>query len=181
MSRIGIKPVPVAGGIQVSVSGNTVSVKGPKGQLSYSWDKKYVDVTVNENVVNISRVDDTRQSKAIHGLTRSLINNMVAGCANGWTKELEIRGTGYRGAIQGNTLNLNLGYSHPINYPIPAGITITMPDNTKINIVGADKQLVGQVAADIRYFRSPEPYKGKGIRYVGEHIALKEGKSSGKK
>ena len=182
MSRIGNKSIPVNAGVEVKISGNEISTKGPKGALSYSWNVETVDVKFDEAAkeIIVSRKDDSRQCKAQHGLTRSLISNMVVGCADGWSKELEIRGTGYRGAVQGKTLNLNLGYSHPINYEIPEGITITMPDNTKISVVGADKQLVGQVAADIRFFRKPEPYKGKGVRYVGEHIALKEGKSAGK-
>jgi large subunit ribosomal protein L6 len=183
MSRIGSQPVPVSKGVEVSISGTNVKVKGPKGSLEYNFNADFVDVSYSDadkNIV-IARKGETSECKAQHGLCRSLIDNMVKGVAEGWTKELEIRGTGYRGALQGSTLNLNLGYSHPINYAIPQGITITMPENTKITITGADKQLVGQVAADIRFFRRPEPYKGKGIRYVGEHIALKEGKSAGKK
>lgn len=182
MSRIGNQSIPVNAGVEVKISGNEVSVKGPKGALKYNWNVNTVDVKFDAEAkeVVVTRVDDSRPAKAQHGLTRSLISNMIVGCANSWSKDLEIRGTGYRGAVQGKKLNLNLGYSHPINYDIPEGITITMPENTKISIVGADKQLVGQVAADIRFFRTPEPYKGKGVRYVGEHVALKEGKSAGK-
>ncbi|MCM8529523.1 MAG: 50S ribosomal protein L6 [Lentisphaeraceae bacterium] len=182
MSRIGNKAVAVRNGVEVKISGNEISVKGPKGALSYSWNTQTVDVKFDAEAkeVIVTRTSDSRPCKAQHGLTRSLIDNMIVGCADGWSKELEIRGTGYRGAVQGKTLNLNLGYSHPINYDIPEGITITMPENTKISIVGADKQLVGQVAADIRFYRKPEPYKGKGVRYVGEHVSLKEGKSAGK-
>jgi large subunit ribosomal protein L6 len=182
MSRIGNQPVPVADGVDVSFTGNTITVKGSKGKLDYTWNVEFVDVTLDSEAkqVVIARKGDTSAYKAQHGLCRSLINNMVKGASAGWTKQLEIRGTGYRGVIQGKTLNLNLGYSHPINYDIPEGITITMPENTKITVTGADKQLVGQVAADIRFFRQPEPYKGKGVRYVDEHIALKEGKSAGK-
>ena len=182
MSRIGNQPIPVADGTNISISGTEISVKGSKGELSYSWNPEAVNVEFNDadKQVVVTRKDDSKFSKAQHGLCRSLINNMVQGVATGFTKELEIRGTGYRGAVQGKTLNLNLGYSHPINYDIPEGITITMPENTKITITGADKQLVGQVAADIRFFRKPEPYKGKGIRYADEHISLKEGKSAGK-
>ena len=182
MSRIGSQPIPVADGVEVSIAGTEITVKGPKGTLSYSWNVEFVDVAFDAEAkeIAVTRKGDSNQFKAQHGLCRSLINNMVKGTSAGWTKELEIRGTGYRGAVQGKTLNLNLGYSHPINYEIPEGITITMPENTKITITGADKQLVGQVAADIRFFRKPEPYKGKGIRYVDEHISLKEGKSAGK-
>ena len=182
MSRIGNQPVPVSDGVEVSITGTDIKVKGPKGSLEYSFNSEFVDVTYDNEAkeVVISRKDDSSDCKARHGLTRSLISNMVRGVAEGWTKELEIRGTGYRGAVQGTNLNLNLGYSHPINYAIPEGITITMPEATKITVTGADKQLVGQVAADIRFFRKPEPYKGKGIRYVDEHISLKEGKSASK-
>ena len=183
MSRIGSQPIPVADGVNVTISGTEITVKGPKGELSYSWNPEAVSVEFNADAKQIvlTRKDDTSFCKAQHGLSRSLINNMVIGVSTGYSKELEIRGTGYRGAVQGNTLNLNLGYSHPINYDIPAGITITMPENTKISVTGADKQLVGQVAANIRFFRQPEPYKGKGIRYTDEHISLKEGKSASKK
>lgn len=182
MSRIGSQPIPVADGVQVSIAGTEITVKGPKGTLSYSWNAEFVNVEFNAEAkqIVVTRKGESGQYKALHGLCRSLINNMVKGTADGWTKELEIRGTGYRGVVQGKTLNLNLGYSHPINYDIPEGITIKMPENTKITVTGADKQLVGQVAADIRFFRQPEPYKGKGIRYVDEHISLKEGKSAGK-
>lgn len=182
MSRIGNQSIPVADGVSISISGNEISVKGPKGELSYSWNTEAVNVEFLEDSkeISVTRKDDSKFCKAQHGLSRSLVNNMVQGVANGYTKELEIRGTGYRGAVQGNVLNLNLGYSHPINYEIPDGITITMPENTKITVTGADKQLVGQVAANIRFFRQPEPYKGKGIRYSDEHISLKEGKSAGK-
>ena len=182
MSRIGKKSIPVKAGVDVAVSGNEISVKGPKGALKYSWNVETVDVKFDADakIIVVSRLSDSRPCKCQHGLTRTLIDNMIVGCADGFGKDLEIRGTGYRGAVQGKTLSLNLGYSHPINYEIPEGITITMPENTKISVVGADKQLVGQVAADIRFYRRPEPYKGKGIRYVGEHVSLKEGKSAGK-
>lgn len=182
MSRIGKKAVTVKSGVEVSVNGQTISVKGPKGQLEYTAPSQVAfvfDADAKTIVVNAN--DQSRQTSAFHGLARSLVNNMVTGVTDGWKKELEIRGTGYRGTVQGKVLNLNLGYSHPINYDIPEGITITMPTNTSVIVEGADKQTVGQVAADIRFFRSPEPYKGKGVRYVGEYVALKEGKSAGKK
>ena len=182
MSRIGSQPVPVSDGVEVSITGTDIKVKGPKGSLEYSFNSEYVDVSYDSEAkqVVITRKDEASEFKAQHGLCRSLINNMIKGVAEGCTKELEIRGTGYRGSVSGNTLNLNLGYSHPINYKIPEGITVTMPEATKITVTGADKQLVGQVAADIRFFRKPEPYKGKGVRYVDEHISLKEGKSAAK-
>jgi large subunit ribosomal protein L6 len=182
MSRIGNQPISVADGVEVSLAGTTITVKGPKGTLTHTWNAEFVDVNFEADAkkIVVTRNGDAGAFKAQHGLCRSLINNMVKGTSDGWSKELEIRGTGYRGVIQGKVLNLNLGYSHPINYDIPEGITLVMPENTKITITGADKQLVGQVAADIRFFRSPEPYKGKGVRYVDEHITLKEGKSAGK-
>lgn len=183
MSRIGNKSIPVPAGVEVKLTADTISVKGSKGTLDFTWKQDFVSVSFDAEakLIVVERKDDTRQSKAMHGLTRSLINNMVVGTSTGWKKQLEIRGTGYRGQVQGKVLNLNLGYSHPINYDIPEGLTITMPSNTEINIEGADRQVVGQAAADIRFFRKPEVYKGKGIRYVGEHVALKEGKSAGKK
>jgi large subunit ribosomal protein L6 len=182
MSRIGNKPVIVASGVTITITGKEVKVKGPKGELAHTVGD-LLDVTYDKaaNQIVLKRTVETRQASAQHGLNRSLINNMILGVTTGWKKDLEIRGTGYRGAVQGSNVSLALGYSHPINYPIPAGITVTMPDNTKITITGADKQLVGQVAADIRFYRKPEPYKGKGIRYVGEFVMQKEGKASGKK
>jgi len=183
MSRIGNQAIPVADGVTVTITGNNITLKGSKGELSYSWNPNAVSATYDAaaKLIILTRKDDSSFSKAQHGLSRSIINNMVKGVSKGWSKDLEIRGTGYRGAVQGSTLNLSLGYSHPVNFKIPQGITITMPENTKIIVSGADKQLVGQVAANIRFFRKPEPYKGKGIRYTDERVALKEGKSSGKK
>ena len=181
MSRIGNKAIPVTAGVTVTISGNEVAVKGPKGELKHTLTARVsAEVNSETNEVIVARQDDSRFSKAEHGLNRSLISNMIEGVNTGWKKELEIRGTGYRGAVQGKTLNLNLGYSHPINYEIPEGITITMPEATKIVVEGIDKQLVGQVSANIRFYRKPDAYKGKGVRYVGEYIALKEGKSAGK-
>ncbi|WDE98283.1 50S ribosomal protein L6 [Lentisphaera profundi] len=181
MSRIGNKAISIPSGVEVKISAKEVTVKGPKGELSHTLTPR-VEASVNTEakLVEVTRQDDSRFSKAEHGLNRSLICNMIVGVSDGWKKELEIRGTGFRGAIQGNTLNLNLGYSHPINYEIPAGIKVTMPDPTKITVEGFDKQLVGQVSANIRFYRKPDAYKGKGVRYVNEHIALKEGKSAGK-
>ena len=181
MSRIGNKAIAIVNGVKVEINGKDVKVSGPKGELAHTITNR-VEASVNAetNEVIVTRQDDSRFSKAEHGLNRSLISNMIAGVSTGWTKELEIRGTGYRGAVQGKVLNLNLGYSHPINYEIPEGITITMPEPTKIIVTGADKQLVGQVSANIRFYRKPDAYKGKGVRYANEYIALKEGKSAGK-
>jgi large subunit ribosomal protein L6 len=182
MSRIGNKPVPVPAGVKLTLEGSKLTVNGPKGELSHIYGS-LVSLAYDKEAAQVvlTRADDGRNAKAQHGLSRTLTANMIQGVTNGWSKQLEIRGIGYRGAVQGSNLSLTLGYSHPINYPIPAGIKVTMPDQTKITVEGADKQLVGQVAADIRFFRKPEPYKGKGIRYVGEFIAMKEGKAAGKK
>lgn len=182
MSRIGNQAISVAAGVEVTVNGKEVTIKGAKGTLTHTCPA-VIDASFDAEAkkIVVSRKDDSRRCKAMHGLTRSLIANMVHGVTTGWSKQLEIRGTGYRGQVQGKQLNLNLGYSHPIEYAIPEGLEITMPSNTQITIVGADKQLVGQAAADIRFFRKPEPYKGKGVRYVGEYVALKEGKGAGKK
>ena len=179
MSRIGNKAISIPSGVEVTISGKDVKVKGPKGELAHTLTPR-VEASIEENSVVVTREDDHRFSKAEHGLNRSLIQNMITGVSTGWKKELEIRGTGFRGAIQGNKLNLNLGYSHPINYEIPEGIKVTMPEPTKIIVEGSDKQLVGQVSANIRFYRKPDAYKGKGVRYADEHIALKEGKSAGK-
>ncbi|EDM25872.1 50S ribosomal protein L6 [Lentisphaera araneosa HTCC2155] len=181
MSRIGNKAISITAGVEVKISGKEVSVKGPKGELKHTLTPRVeASVDADSNEVVVTRQDDSRFSKAEHGLNRSLISNMIVGVSTGWKKELEIRGTGFRGAVQGNKLNLNLGYSHPINYEIPDGIKVTMPEPTKIIVEGSDKQLVGQVSANIRFYRKPDAYKGKGVRYTDEHIALKEGKSAGK-
>jgi len=179
MSRIGNKAISIPSGVEVTISGKDVKVKGSKGELAHTLTPR-VEAKVEENEVVVTRQDDSRFSKAEHGLNRSLIQNMITGVSTGWKKELEIRGTGFRGAVQGKVLNLSLGYSHPINYEIPEGITVTMPEPTKIIVEGSDKQLVGQVSANIRFYRKPDAYKGKGVRYADEHIALKEGKSAGK-
>ena len=181
MSRIGNKAISVPAGVTVTISSNDVTVKGTKGELKHTLTGRVsAEVNSETNEVIVARQDDSRFSKAEHGLNRSLISNMIDGVSTGFKKELEIRGTGYRGAVKGNVLNLNLGYSHPINYEIPAGIKVTMPETTKIVVEGIDKQLVGQVSANIRFYRKPDAYKGKGVRYVGEYVALKEGKSAGK-
>ncbi|MBE6393881.1 MAG: 50S ribosomal protein L6 [Lentisphaerae bacterium] len=176
MSRIGKKAIAIPAGVKVAVSGNTVTVEG-KAKLSLDLPP-YVAVEVADNQVLVKQAGEAREAGAMHGLARSLINNMVIGVTAGFKKELQIVGVGYKAALQGSKLNLSLGYSHPIVYQIPEGVKVTLNEN-KILIEGADKQLVGQTAAEIRRFRSPEPYKGKGIRYVDERIVLKEGKSVG--
>ncbi|MBR1951801.1 MAG: 50S ribosomal protein L6 [Lentisphaeria bacterium] len=176
MSRIGKKAIAIPAGVKVAVSGNTVTVEG-KAKLSLDLPP-YVAVEVADNQVLVKQAGEAREAGAMHGLARSLINNMVIGVTAGFKKELQIVGVGYKAALQGSKLNLSLGYSHPIVYQIPEGVKVTLNDN-KILVEGADKQLVGQTAAEIRRFRSPEPYKGKGIRYVDERIVLKEGKSVG--
>lgn len=181
MSRIGKKPVSIPKGVEVKVENdNTVIVKGPKGMLSYKFHPN-MKIKVEENQIIVERPNDETFNKALHGTTRALLNNMVKGVTEGFTEELEIVGIGYRGAVKGKTLELTLGYSHPIIYEIPEGIQITMEGTNIIKISGIDKQKVGQVAAEIRSFREPDPYKGKGIRYKGEVIKLKAGKTVGKK
>ena len=176
MSRIGRKPIVIPAGVEVSVNDHVVTVKGPKGTLN-SNIHPMMNVKVENGEVVVTRPNDEKQARSLHGLTRTLINNMGEGVTNGFKKELEIQGVGYRAAKQGNTLVLNLGYSHPVNVPEVDGITIDVPDPLKIVINGIDKQKVGQFAAEVREKRPPEPYKGKGIRYAGEYVAHKEGKA----
>jgi len=181
MSRIGKKPIDIPKGVEVSIApDNTVIVKGPKGQLSYKFHPN-VSITKKENQIIVERKSEDQFSRAVHGTTRALLNNMVKGVTEGFTEELEIVGIGYRAAVKGNNLELTLGYSHPVIYPIPKDVQITVEGNTNIKITGIDKQRVGQVAAEIRSFKEPDPYKGKGIRYKGEVIKLKAGKTVGKK
>ena len=177
MSRIGNKPVQIPAGVEVAVNGNNVTVKGPKGQLDLDVYEK-LTVTVEENVLHVSRPDDERETRARHGLTRALIHNMVVGVSEGFEKQLELAGVGYRVQQKGKNLEFSLGFSHPVIVEAPEGITFEVPDNTHVNIKGIDKQQVGQVAAEIRGKRPPEPYKGKGIHYVGEHIRRKLGKAA---
>lgn len=177
MSRIGRKPVQIPAGVEVAVNGNTCVVKGPKGTLQQDFHEN-ITVTVEENEVIVDRANDERESRAQHGLTRALIQNMVTGVSEGFTKSLELAGVGYRVQLKGTSLDFSLGYSHPVVVEAPEGITFEVPDNTHINVKGINKQQVGQIAAEIRAKRPPEPYKGKGIHYVGEHIRRKLGKAA---
>jgi large subunit ribosomal protein L6 len=176
MSRIGRKPIAIPAGVNVTVDGNKVTVAGPKGTLDSTFAETMAIAVEGANVV-VSRPDDTNESKALHGLTRTLISNMVTGVSEGFTKDLEVIGVGYRVAKQGTNLVMNLGYSHQVIIPESDGIKFECPDPNKIKVIGIDKQKVGQVAAEIREKRPPEPYKGKGIRYAGEYIIRKEGKT----
>lgn len=177
MSRIGRKPVQIPAGVEVTVNGNTCVVKGPKGTLEQDFHEN-ITVTVEENEVIVERANDERESRAQHGLTRALIQNMVTGVSEGFTKSLELAGVGYRVQLKGTSLDFSLGYSHPVVIEAPEGITFEVPDNTHIHVKGINKQQVGQIAAEIRAKRPPEPYKGKGIHYVGEHIRRKLGKAA---
>lgn len=180
MSRIGRKPIPIPQGVEVKLEGEQVMVKGPKGVLSQRVLPE-IEVKVLDGEVRVERKVETRRARALHGLMRSLIANMVHGVTQGFEKRLEIVGVGYRAQLEGRTLRLALGYSHPVLYPIPEGIDIEVPQPTKIVVKGIDKQKVGQVAAEIRALREPDSYKGKGIRYEGEVVRLKVGKGRGKK
>ena len=177
MSRIGKSPIPVPSGVDVAIDGTHLTVKGPKGTLVRDLPG-VVTVRQDGDTLLVERPDDERQSKAMHGLVRSLVNNMVVGVSQEFSKELEIIGTGYRAALQGSTLDLSLGFSHPVKVDAPSGITFEVPSPTRIVVRGIDKEQVGQVAADIRALRKPEPYKGKGVRYLGEHVARKAGKTA---
>lgn len=177
MSRIGKVPVPIPSGVDVKISPQMdVTIKGPKGQLEMSTEGR-VTVSVVDSRITVERPNDERESRAFHGLYQRLITNMVIGVSEGFKKELEIRGVGYKVEKAGNGLKFSLGYSHPITFDAPEGITLEAPEQTKITVSGVDKQKVGQVAANIRSLRKPEPYKGKGIRYVGEYVRRKVGKT----
>ncbi|MBQ7705082.1 MAG: 50S ribosomal protein L6 [Selenomonadaceae bacterium] len=181
MSRIGRAPIDIPADVTVTIDeNNLVHVKGPKGELSrrISQDLK---ITIDGNILSVARPSDDKVHRSLHGLSRTLIHNMVVGVTSGFTKNLEITGVGYRAAKQGKNLSLALGYSHPVIIEPPAGITLDAPTPTTITVHGSDKELVGAVAANIRKWREPEPYKGKGIKYAGEHIRRKEGKAGGKK
>ena len=177
MSRIGNKAVEIPDKVKVNVDQEgAVSVEGPKGKLQWKLPRQ-IRASVQDNQVSVVRETESRNVKALHGLSRSLVYNMVQGVSEGFTKQLEIEGVGFKAAVQGSMLNLSLGFSHPVTFSIPKDIKITVADNTKITVQGVDKKLVGQVAADIRRFYPPEPYKGKGVRYAGEQIRRKVGKT----
>ena len=176
MSRIGRKPVVVPAGVEVTVNGNVVTVKGPKGQLEQEISKN-LTVEVKEGEVVVTRPTDNREDRSQHGLARTLINNMIVGVTNGFEKKMQLIGVGYKAEKKGNTLVMNLGYSHPVEMVDPEGITTEVPNATEIIVKGADKALVGNYAANIRAWRKPEPYKGKGIKYSDEVIRRKEGKT----
>ena len=176
MSRIGNKPVVIPAGVTIDLKDNTVTVKGPKGELSYTFNQN-ITLVQNEGEVVFTRPDDTKENKTIHGTTRAVFNNMVVGVTDGFQKELELIGVGYRAQLQGKKLVLNVGYSHPVEFTPEEGVEIEVPSNTKVIVKGYDKQKVGELAANIRGVRPPEPYKGKGIRYVDEFVRRKEGKT----
>ncbi|WP_144782838.1 MULTISPECIES: 50S ribosomal protein L6 [Microbacterium] len=176
MSRIGRLPIDIPAGVTVSVNGREVSVKGPKGELALTVAQP-LEVAVEENQVLVTRPDDERESRSLHGLTRTLINNNIIGVTEGYSKGLEVVGTGYRVAQKGSSIEFALGFSHPVLIDPPAGITLTVEGNNKVTVSGIDKQAVGEAAANIRKIRKPEPYKGKGVRYAGEVVRRKAGKS----
>ncbi len=175
MSRIAKSPIPVPKGVTVEIAGTTVKVKGSKGAMQWNVHPS-VAVELNDNVINVTTAKGHDQSWAMAGTTRALLNNMVVGCGDGFTRKLTLVGVGYRAQAKGEILNLSLGFSHPIDYPVPKGITVETPTQTEVVVSGADKQQVGQVASEIRGFRPPEPYKGKGVRYADEQVRRKETK-----
>jgi large subunit ribosomal protein L6 len=180
MSRVGRNPISVPDKVTVTVSGRGVSVEGPKGKLSWQHHER-VSVASKDGVVVVSRNDESNEARALHGLTRALVANMVTGVSQGFTRELEIQGVGYRAELKGTQINMSLGFSHPVEFPLPEGVTATVDDKkTRIVLTGIDKQLIGATAAKIRSFRPPEPYGGKGVRYSDEVVRRKEGKSGAK-
>jgi large subunit ribosomal protein L6 len=176
MSRIGKAPITVPSGVDVAVEGQQVTVKGPKGTLSHTVDEP-IRVSVDDGVISVARPDDERDNRALHGLSRSLLNNLVQGVSQGYERKLEIHGVGYRVQLRGSDLEFALGFSHPVKIAAPEGITFTVESPTRFAVQGIHKQLVGQVAANIRWLRRPDPYKGKGVRYAGEQIRRKVGKT----
>lgn len=179
MSRIGKMPITVPAGVTVTIENNHVTVKGPKGELARQINKK-MKLIMDNGVITVERPNDEKENRSLHGLSRTLINNMIVGVTQGFSKTLEINGVGYRAAKQGNNINFTLGFSHPVVKEPPAGITFEVPAPNRIVVSGADKEVVGAVAAEIRTLRPPEPYKGKGIRYEGEHVRRKIGKAGAK-
>ena len=177
MSRIGKQPIPVPSGVDVKIDGSTVTVKGPKGELTQTFTD-VLAIELQEGELVVTRPDDSRTARSLHGLTRTLVANMVTGVSEGFSKNLEIVGVGYRAMLKGSDLELQLGFSHPVVVTAEPGITFEVPQPTRITVRGIDKQQVGQVAADIRKWRKPEPYKGKGVRYEGEYVRRKLGKAA---
>jgi len=177
VSRIGKQPIPIPSGVEVQIEGSTVTIKGPKGSLTQSFNED-MTMTLEEGVLSVTRPSDERQHRSLHGLTRTLLANMVAGVSEGFHKNLEIVGVGYRAELKGSDIQLALGFSHTVLVKAPEGITFEVPAPTRITVRGIDKQRVGQVAAEIRSWRKPEPYKGKGVRYEGEHVRRKLGKTA---
>ena len=176
MSRIGKQPIVVPATVKVEVKGQKVHVAGPKGKLDWELPKR-TSLKVADGKIVVSREGEDAQARALHGLSRALVNNMVKGVSEGFIKKLEIQGVGFKAAVTGKVVNLSLGFSHPVNYAIPDQIKVTVEENTKLTIEGPDKMLVGKVASEIRAYYPPEPYKGKGVRYAGEHVQRKEGKT----
>jgi large subunit ribosomal protein L6 len=177
MSRIGKQPIPVPSGVDVTVDGSDVKAKGPKGELSATFDPS-MKIELAEGVITVTRPDDSRGHRSLHGLTRTLIANMVTGVSEGFSKTLEIQGVGYRAAMKGSDLEMQLGFSHPVLVKPPTGITFEVPAPTRVVVSGFDKQKVGQIASEVRGWRPPEPYKGKGVRYEGEYVRRKLGKTA---
>ena len=177
MSRIGKLPVEIPSGVTITVENNTVSVKGPKGELTQRVSP-FISVNIEDKIISVSQLESTRDAKAIYGTTRSLLANMVQGVSANFSKDLLIEGVGFRATVKGKVIDLELGYSHPIEHPIPDGVAVTVADNVKIHVEGPDKQKVGQLAAEIKNYYPAEPYKGKGVRIVGEYVRRKEGKKS---
>lgn len=181
MSRIGNKAITIPAGVEVNIAaGNEVTVKGPKGTLSRKFNPQ-LEIKIEDGVLTVARPNEQKQIKQLHGTTRALINNMIVGVHEGFTKVLELVGIGYRAAVSGNKLTLNIGYSHPVEFTVEEGVKVEVPQPTEIVVSGIDKQRVGEWASNIRAVRKPEPYKGKGIRYKGEHVRRKEGKTAAKK
>jgi len=178
MSRIGKLPVALPKGVTATLANNVATIKGPKGELKFPYKAPFVSVAKDGETLSVTRKDDSKMARALHGTTQRLLVSMVTGVSEGFTKALEIQGTGYRAEMKGGKLVMRLGYSHEITFTPPKNITIVAPEPTKLTISGADKQLVGQVAAEIRAFRKPDVYQGKGVRYVGEYVRKKQGKTS---
>jgi large subunit ribosomal protein L6 len=177
VSRIGKQPIPVPSGVEVTIDGSTVKVKGPKGELTQTFNEDMI-LTLEDGVLSVARPDDSREHRSLHGLTRTLLSNMVVGVSEGFAKNLEIVGVGYRAAMKGTDIEMALGFSHPVLIKSEADITFEVPAPNRITVRGIDKQRVGQIAAEIRAWRKPEPYKGKGVKYEGEHVRRKLGKTA---